>query len=137
MIRIILLVIIMFSTLACAEESLDCKSPQTMMEIDTCKAKEATLIERVMSVYYEKSKKQYQHSPSVVAAIIESQVNWKKYHDEHCGGVWEASSSGSVRNLMYLECSIRLTKQRTYDLWQAYLSNMGSGTPLAPKPERC
>ena len=41
---------------------------------------------------------------------------------------------GAIRGIMAISCKTKLTKQRTHDLWENFLTYMDSTPPVLPEP---
>ncbi|WP_017460458.1 lysozyme inhibitor LprI family protein [Dyella ginsengisoli] len=65
-----------------------------------------------------------------------AQTAWVHYRKIECGDVFEYWAQGTYRTIASAECMLRLTRQRTHEVWQAYLTYQDSTPPLLPEPPR-
>lgn len=114
--------------------AVNCSAPTTTVEINRCKADEMQQAEAKLVTYLQASLERNAGNPTVVERINASQVAWEVYRDAHCSAVYEAWSGGSIRGVMYGECKLQLTRQRTYELWQSWLTYGDAATPDLPNP---
>ena len=112
-----------------------CWSGNTL-EINECMAAVLDKAEKDMVVAYESTLKQISQTPysrgsepqneklrtDVSRLMVESQNEWLKFRKADCAVVYQDSSTGSVRNMIHLQCLIARTEQRTIDLrkWRAW-----------------
>lgn len=68
-------------------------------------------------------------------AFQHSETAWKAYRDAECGAVFTNWQQGTLRVMMQLGCDRRLTRQRTYTIWQNWLTFQDSTPPVLPRPE--
>lgn len=114
--------------------ALDCENALNTIDINECAVFELNANQKKMQTYLEASVSVNQHLKKLVQAIEISQKNWSKYADSHCDAVYEKWNEGSIRNHMYLSCKIRLTKERTFVLWNDYLTFVDTASPVLPRP---
>ena len=63
-----------------------------------------------------------------------TQAAWARYRDLECADVFELWEQGTYRTIASSECMLRVTQQRTHEVWQAYLTHQDSTPPLLPEP---
>ena len=68
--------------------------------------------------------------------LTDEQSAWVKYRESHCGNVYLLWAQGSIRYEMAATCNIQLARERTYDLWRSYLTNLDSTPPVLPNPNQ-
>ncbi|MCG4259878.1 DUF1311 domain-containing protein [Acetobacter senegalensis] len=68
-------------------------------------------------------------------AFQHSETAWKAYRDAECRAVFTNWQQGTLRIMMQLGCERRLTRQRTYTVWQNWLTFQDSTPPVLPRPE--
>lgn len=68
------------------------------------------------------------------AALDGAQEAWTRYRDEACRGAGSRFEGGSLQPVAVLDCRLRLTRERTRELWRGYLAEEG-GLP-DPGPVR-
>ena len=106
------------------------------MEVNKCKRIKLEQADAEMTRYLNKSAERYSDDPEIVDAIKTGQSAWKTYANKHCNSVFTKWRGGSIRTAMTLDCQIRVTKQRTHQLWLDYLNYMDSTKPDLPEPTR-
>lgn len=119
-----------------AADDLDCKNAITTPDINHCAGLELSAAEDVMAEYLAASRERVSYDAELVAAIEEAQEAWLAYRRAHCGSVYTQWRDGTIRTVMSLTCSERLTRQRTHDLWTSFLTYMDSTPPVLPEPAR-
>ncbi|MEO1094318.1 MAG: lysozyme inhibitor LprI family protein [Cyanobacteria bacterium J06638_28] len=117
-----------------AQEEIDCDQALTTIEVNYCAALDLEAAEAVMAEYLQASQDRYAHDATVLQSIDTAQDTWLIYRAAHCDSVFEVWRTGTIRTLMWLECSIELTQQRTFDLWHSFLTYADSTPPLLPEP---
>jgi len=70
------------------------------------------------------------------AYLSESQAAWAAYTEVRCAGVFEETSGGTMGGLGYMWCVTTMTRQRTHDIWDDYLTYWDSTPPVLPEPVR-
>ena len=118
------------------ESKIDCKNAETTFDVNHCTGLELESAERELQKYYKKSLEHRKGEPELVVAIKNSQKQWEKYLEAHCDSVFTQWKGGTVRHAMYLSCRTELTQQRTFILWNDFLTFMDSTPPVLPKPKK-
>jgi len=59
-------------------------------------------------------------------ALDTAQSAWTSYRDAACRAASGQYEGGSLQPVVALDCRLRLTRERTLELWRAYLSNEGA-----------
>ncbi|WP_447894104.1 lysozyme inhibitor LprI family protein [Vreelandella sp. GE22] len=116
------------------DETLDCNNIMNTLETNRCAAIELEAAEDVLTRYLETSVELNAADPELVDAIRVAQKQWQAYANAHCGAVYTQWRDGTIRGVMGITCSTRLTKQRTHDIWQDFLTYMDSTPPVLPEP---
>ena len=117
-----------------SEDSLNCDNPMTTLEINMCASQELEEAQAKMGAYLEACLTHNAEDPELVAAIQLAQKAWKSYADSHCGSVYTKWRDGTIRGVMAISCQTALTEQRTLELWENFLSEMGGESSVLPKP---
>jgi len=128
---LILLSIIVFSIHA---DDFACKNAKYTIEINECKMAEVKKAEILLEKYILASKKQYKDDQEVVVLIDKSQEQWLRYRSSHCKSIYQVWIDGTIRDLMYGQCMLDVTKRRTHEIWEAYLTFMDSTPPVLKEP---
>ncbi|WP_252106814.1 MULTISPECIES: lysozyme inhibitor LprI family protein [unclassified Halomonas] len=116
------------------DEALDCNNVRNTLETNRCAALELEAAEEVLTHYLETSVEDNADDPELVEAIQTAQKQWQAYAAAHCGAVYTQWRDGTIRGVMGITCRTRLTKQRTHDIWQDFLTYMDSTPPVLPEP---
>ena len=119
-----------FDFVSCKNEA-----PNTLISND-CFKKEDNRLFDINSRYYKRILRLHQDNPLVVSKLKEAREAFIEEKDAYCSAQYEIWTEGSIRNIMYLECSHLLIKQDTYFLWETYLRRMdyGNRDPEFPNP---
>lgn len=114
---------------------VDCENAVTTYDMNICARKEMEEANAKMEKYYSKAKERYLENDSVVDLLVKSQEAWMIYRKAHCNSVYEIWARGTIRGVMFAGCMLRLTRQRTYIIWETYLTYMDSTPALLPEPK--
>lgn len=117
-------------------KDIDCDDPITTLDLNECAMEELTAAYSVLKIYLDTALKLNEDDTELVKGIQEAQESWSKYLEAHCGSVYTSYRHGSIRNIMYIECKIKLTQLRTYEVWMNFLQYMDSTPSVLPEPER-
>lgn len=134
--KCLLLVLAAMSLSAVADdEELDCNNIMNTLETNRCAAIELEVAEDDLTHYLETSVEHNAVDPVLVDAIKVAQKQWQAYAAAHCGSVYTQWRDGTIRGVMGITCRTRLTKQRTHDIWEDFLTYMDSTPPVLPEPD--
>ena len=128
-------VLSLLSLMVMASNVVDCENAMTTIEINQCAKLELESAQDTLNQYYQASLERYQEDKELVSAIETSQADWQAYLESHCGAVFTQWRDGTIRGVVTLSCKTMLTKQRTHQLWQYFLTYMDSTPPILPEPE--
>lgn len=67
-------------------------------------------------------------------SLAAAQAAWSGYRTAHCGDVYLFWGSGQQRYRASLQCNLELTRERTHDIWAAYLTHSDSAPAVLPEP---
>lgn len=118
-----------------AADGIDCKNTATTVEMNVCISKELEVAEAHLARYLAKSHERYDNKPAITDALDQSQQDWLVYRQSHCDSIYTIWSDGTIRGAMFGECMLKVTKQRTHQIWEDYLTYMDNTTPLLPEPK--
>ncbi|AOE48780.1 lysozyme inhibitor LprI family protein [Kangiella sediminilitoris] len=121
-------------TLAANAQEINCDEVYTTRDMNHCASAELDSAERIMGQYLEAGKKRYSNDEIVLKSITEAQGAWLAYRKAHCGSVHDVWREGTIRSVMSISCSTELTKKRTHEIWDTYLTYMDSTSPILPEP---
>ena len=111
----------------------DCKNANTTYEIGACMSEQLEQQEVEMQHYLAESRARYTDDKLIVESIEKAQQSWLSYRQEQCGSIYNIWRDGTIRSIMGLSCSIRMTKLRTHQIWHSYLTSMENSSPLLPE----
>lgn len=122
------------TTATATAEGLVCRdSVDTIKERD-CMSTEVDKADRKLSEYIEAAKERISEDSTVVLSLTETQKAWLSYRTAQCGDVYKYWSQGTYRYRASLQCMLDLTKERTHDIWSAYLTYVDSTAAVLPEP---
>jgi len=127
--------LILFSTPAIAVQEIDCEDAHTTIDINQCAAIELKKAQQTLTRYLGAALQQHDSDKQVTKAIQSAQYDWQNYAHSHCHSVYMQWRDGTIRGVMSLSCRTKLTKVRTYEIWENFLSYMDGSTPTLPEPE--
>lgn len=116
-------------------ENMDCDNAMTTYQINMCSQQEVHTAEAEMHEYLNASKERYSKETQLLRLLAESQEQWREYRKVHCDAIYQAWAEGTIRGVMYNDCMLDVTKSRTHELWQSYLTYMDSTPPVLPEPK--
>ncbi len=129
------LILMLFSTNVWACD-IDCENAITTIEINQCAASELKAAEKALQRYIDKSLQHHGDDQTLLKSIKKAQTAWLNYATAHCESIYTQWRDGTIRGVMALSCKTQLTKQRTHEIWSAFLTFMDSSPPILPEPER-
>lgn len=132
----ILVLLGLLSTKAFAEEIEACKSPYTTQDLNHCASLKLEAANNELDKYFKTALKHNEDDPELVKSIKVAQAKWQEYLSAHCSSVGVTWRGGTIRGVKYLNCEITLTKQRTHELWENFLTYMDSTPPVLPEPKK-
>jgi uncharacterized protein YecT (DUF1311 family) len=129
-------IILCISTINAVEKPEFCtKLEASTIDREHCKHWKMKESEREMNNYLSAAQKRYSDDKKFISLLQKSQAMWIKYSESECLTYEHQWSGGSISTYMYLECKLHMTKQRTYRIWDNYLTFMDSTPPLLPEPK--
>ena len=131
---IVILLASLSFTAASADKAVDCDNALTTLEINQCAAIELESAQTELAKYLEASYEHNAYDSELVAAIKVAQKDWQSYMSSHCDSVYTQWRDGTIRGVMTISCKTKLTKQRTYEIWENFLTFMDSTTPVLSEP---
>lgn len=99
-----------------AQQPDPCASPTTAA-MRMCAAQKLGTAEGEMQRYLDAARR-VARPP---AALDASQTAWMGYRDHACRAAASQYDGGSLQPVVALDCRLRLTHERTRELWRAYL----------------
>lgn len=112
---------------ASAQPSDTCAGPTTA-EVRMCASQRLQAAEREMHRYLEAARSHARPA----SALDGAQSAWGDYRDRACRAAAGQYAGGSLQPVVLLDCRLRLTRERTLELWRAYLANEGALPQPAP-----
>ncbi|WP_437344045.1 lysozyme inhibitor LprI family protein [Vibrio chagasii] len=131
-----MLILMCFShSVLAGEKTVDCDNAMNTLEINHCAALELESAQVELDKYLAASFEHNADDVELVDAIKGAQESWQAYMTAHCDSVYTQWRDGSIRGLMALSCKTKLTKQRTHEVWENFLTYMDSTPPVLPEPK--
>ncbi|PSW16187.1 hypothetical protein C9J01_04075 [Photobacterium rosenbergii] len=121
-------------TVSAENQAIDCNNAMNTLEINHCAAVKLDLAQAELDKYFKTSLEHNASDPELVQAIKFAQKDWQAYMSSHCDSVYIQWREGTIRGVMAISCKTELTKQRTHEIWQNFLSYMDSTPPVLPEP---
>ncbi|MDJ0642164.1 MAG: DUF6265 family protein [Erythrobacter sp.] len=112
--------------------SYDCDG--TTLAINQCLARVLQRADDRRKFYFETAIGGAENDSILARRMRKSREGFESYRSNECSSVHEQWKQGTIRNAMLLRCSIRLTDQRTHDIWQHWLTYQDSSEPILPEP---
>lgn len=131
----VMIAILSFPALA-SEEQIDCENAMSTIEINQCALIELNSAKAELARYLDAGYQRYSDDPELIDAIKAAQKDWQAYAVSHCQSVYTLWREGSIRSVMAISCELTLTKQRTYEVWENFLTSMDDSPPVLPEPEK-
>ena len=117
-----------------SDQEVDCNKAISTIEINYCLGKELEIQTKKMEHYLNESFKHNSHDSELVESIKAAQKLWDEYSSAHCDSIYTMWREGSIRNTMAITCQTKLTKKRTHEIWENFLTYMDSTPPVLPEP---
>ncbi|MFA0227221.1 lysozyme inhibitor LprI family protein [Vibrio splendidus] len=118
-----------------SDDVVDCENAMNTIEINHCASIELETAQVELDQYLEASFEHNAYDAELVSSIKMAQDSWQAYMTAHCDSVYTQWRDGLVRGLMALSCKTKLTKQRTHEVWENFLTYMDSTPPVLPEPK--
>lgn len=117
-------------------EEVDCDNAITTIEVNYCAGQEVAKAEELLTKYFTAALEAIKEQKGAYEGLQKSQVAWQNYREEYCYAIYENWIEGSIRGYMHSMCKLKLTQQRTYNIWGDYLTYMDSTPPRLPEPKK-
>lgn len=116
----------------------DCENALQTVEINECRAIELSSAEDKMERYFQASLQRLADNKDneTITDLKSSQISWKAYRENYCDAVYSRWREGTVRDAMNLRCRLRLTRQRTHDIWSDFLTFIDRTPAILPEPPK-
>ncbi|WP_408873849.1 lysozyme inhibitor LprI family protein [Gluconobacter roseus] len=112
-------------------------SGKTTPEIQSCFNSRLTQAEAQLKRYTEAALRRMQGPGTAArtqADFHKAESAWWAFRDAECKAVSDRWSDVTIRTSMELSCRLKLTEERTYELWQNWLTSPDRATPILPEP---
>jgi len=115
-------------------QTLDCKNASTTYNTMDCLKINIIEAETVLNHYFTESKKRYANDTKLISLMNESQKRWLSYRESECSAVYQMWIEGSIRVIVAGNCRLNMTKKRTHEIWETYLTYQDSTPPILKNP---
>jgi uncharacterized protein YecT (DUF1311 family) len=112
-----------------------CPDADNTYELGLCMAEQLEQQEVELQHYLAEARARYQDNELIMESIENAQQSWLAYRLQQCSSIYNIWSDGTMRSIMGLSCSIRMTQLRTHQIWHSYLTYMDDSPPLLPEPK--
>ncbi|MBV8049439.1 MAG: DUF1311 domain-containing protein [Paludibacterium sp.] len=114
----------------------ECEDRKTTIELSECRQKQIEAAESKLQRYLAAARERAHLFGLSAASIDEEQKLWESYRTKHCGNVYDFWRMGTIRYEMSATCTLEVTRERTIDVWRAYLTYVDSTPPVLPDPSQ-
>ncbi|WP_425605277.1 lysozyme inhibitor LprI family protein [Fulvimonas yonginensis] len=104
------------------------------LEIQACMGTKLDEANALLAKYLAAAQARIDEDSNSRPNLGNAQAAWLRYRDLECADVFDLWSQGTYRTVASSECMLRLTRQRTHEIWQAYLTHQDSTPPVLPEP---
>jgi len=111
-----------------------CGAARNTIEETQCMSDEINKADKKLADYLQAAKARIERENEVQLRLNAAQDAWVQYRKVHCGDVYTYWSQGTTRYRQSAQCQIDLSRERTHDIWAAYLTFFGTTPPLLPEP---
>ena len=112
-----------------------CNDPPGIVEDRVCMAAALGEAERTMARYLLAAQARANKQEGERIDLAPAQAAWETYRRQHCADVFNSWTPATHAQRAQAECDIKLVRQRTHDLWAAYLTHIDSTPPVLPEPQ--
>ena len=122
-------------------------SDKTTLEMETCLVSKLHGIEERLQRYMDAATKRIgdngasgklygapDDSAEILDAFRKGAAAWTAYRSAACDAVYASWATGTIRGAMALACEIRITEERTHEVWRDWLTYMDRTPPVLPEP---
>jgi uncharacterized protein YecT (DUF1311 family) len=113
-----------------------CEDRRSTIELNECRQKQIEAADSKLEKYLLAARERAHLFDLGAASIDEEQQLWESYRTRHCGNVYELWRMGTIRYEMSATCTLEVTRERTIDVWRAYLTYLDSTPPVLPDPTK-
>lgn len=131
--KYLLMLLAVFSGVVMAE-NIDCDNAMNTLEMNQCANRDLESAKIEQAKYLATSLERHADDPELITAIKLAQADWQAYLSSHCRSVYTQWRDGTIRDVRALSCKTQLTKQRTHELWENFLTYADSTPPVLPEP---
>lgn len=106
----------------------------TTIEMNECMSEILARSTQRKDQYLAAALARHDDSPDLAKMIQQSETAAEAYRKQECDALYEDNKEGTIRNYVYLGCSIALVDERTRTIWQNWLTYADSTPPVLPEP---
>jgi uncharacterized protein YecT (DUF1311 family) len=122
------------AALAPASAQAICADPAGIVAERICLAQAVDAADAALARYLQAATARASDQQGKPIDLAPGQQAWQAYRRQHCADVlalWTPATHGQRAEAL---CQIALARQRSYDLWAAYLTHVDSTPPVLPAP---
>lgn len=120
---------------AMLSDAIDCREPKSTLEVNHCMSADLREAEARLMKYVEVAREELAEDKPTLKAFDTAQSAWASYREAHCDSVYSLYRDGTIRGSMNLGCKTMLTDERTYAVWETFLTKLDGSDPVLPEPE--
>jgi uncharacterized protein YecT (DUF1311 family) len=118
------------ATVALGQPAPSCERMDTTAEMRTCLSDSLRVAEKELERYLAAAR----CAARPPAALDSAQSAWTTYRDAACRAAAGQYEGGSLQPVVALDCRLRLTRERTLEIWRAYLEQEDTlPEPVVPR----
>ena len=103
-----------------------CDSAESMVDMENCSDAALHAADSLLNIYYQAARR----AATAPSSLRRAESAWITFRDVTCNAEADEYRGGTMASLVPSVCRVRLTKQRTHDLWAVYLQDDN----LLPEP---
>ncbi|MFT8808581.1 lysozyme inhibitor LprI family protein [Gluconobacter sp.] len=112
-------------------------SGKTTQQIQSCFSSRLAQAEAQLKRHTETALRRMQgpgFAARTQADFRKGEAAWWAFREAECKAVASRWSDDTIRTSMELSCRLKLTEERTYELWQNWLTSPDRATQILPEP---
>ncbi|SFV70209.1 hypothetical protein MNB_SV-3-766 [hydrothermal vent metagenome] len=87
-----------------------------------CQKLEIEASKKMLNKYFNRSIERYGEDKKMIAYMKKSQKVWESYMDAECSALYRTIGGGTIQGIVGGNCIIDMTKRRTHEIWENYLT---------------
>ena len=124
------MILLFVLAMAATNSPTSCESPETQTGMNICASQDAQQADKLLNKQWSITVKalkaadvENEEKPTEFETALEAQRAWLKYRKAHCTGVAFYARGGSMESMLYGQCYVGLTNERTKQLHELIRTN--------------